>query len=488
MAASSPGASQPTKEEAKYLWHHRLHERVANETLAFFFMAIDPHYNREHTKRGVKQALARLGVLSYTLWEVIGEHDVVLQAWLPPRLDIPKLQEELAAGLIGRIAFRVDMLTMTVERFLCHGMWEDQPDLDEHVTRSVDSRHYTVLNGPARVPGAAISRYKAAGLIRTVPKYNTIKFFIRITNPQVPMNEYDHDQLVELAKDGIREAGVEDPVLMRVRGDGGMYLLSGRVAPKGFESIPFLTDHFLHQRGVLEHLRCRTTTHISALYGPVDRREQLLPEELDSPVTGGIGAEWLPSMLLRPEDDRLEFKSAAFTDVDQKVGRDLKRPPRTREQQVDVIAKAVCGILNAAGGYVVIGVAELAHYSIEELEAVYGPTPCVGGRAVIGVAAEYPDATGWDNYQRQLAAKLVRRMSPGAAAWLKYHPVAVEDHTVCVIEVRRPSKWFFMRENLSGTKIEVFYGRTGGETRPFWGQDMTDFQDAHPRTTRGERE
>jgi len=113
----------------------------------------------------------------------------------------------------------------------------------------------------------------------------------------------------------------------------------------------------------------------------------------------------LRAWLLQPEGDDLEFKSSAFTDVDHRVGR--KPTARTPNEQIFDIAKAVCGMLNAEGGTVVIGVAELDRYGPEELESPYRHPPMVGTRAILGIDAEH-DFPGWDRYQRKLADRCAR--------------------------------------------------------------------------------
>ena len=490
--ANRAARSRPPRVEAEpttWAWHYRLHERLANERLVCVLIGFDPSYGRERAKADVKKALNRIGVLSYTLWELIGEYDVMLEAWLPVNIDVTALREAIDEEVLNS---NVDMLTMTVDRVLHHWMWAEEPDFAQ-AKNIVESRHFRTLNGPSErsIPPAQLRRYRAAGLVERVPRYNTIKFFMRISNPRRGTNQETHVGLAELAREGLQDAEILCPVVMRVSGDGGLYLLSGRVPPAQFEQISVALGKSLSQHGLLESLRCRTTTHISAFHGPIDRREQLLPEEIEVEGDGHLTPLMVRSWLLRPEGAELEFKSSAFTDVDKAVGRSLSRPRRTKDQAAAEIAKAVCGMLNASGGYVVIGVAELDRYTLEELTAAYGHVPVEGDRAVLGVNKEYPDKSGWDNYERQLADKVGKHLSGGAASWLKFHPVEVEDRMVCAIEVGRPSRWFFLKEKVGDRNsrvIEVFYGRTGGQTRPLQGQEMMEFQEAHARTSRGDRE
>lgn len=445
-------------------------------------MGFDPYYNRQRTKGDVKRALRQLELQSYTIWELIGEHDFMLEAWLPTNVDVPTLQKNIRDQLPH---INSDMLTMTVDQVIQHWMWDPEIDLGQAEAVS-DSRHYSQLNGPGRtISRSVLAKYEQSNLIRKASRTNTIKFFLRITNPPKPTNEETHEQVVQRARAALGHSAIKSPVLMRVRGDGGSYLLTGRVKPADLEQITLALGESLGQDGFLEQLRCRTTTHLSALRCPIDRREQLLPEIADAPDVGPT-ADTLRSWLLQAEGDILEFKASAFTDVDDALGLRPAGQRRSKDVQCVEVAKAVCGMLNASGGHVVVGVAELDRYVLDALERVFGEPVVVGARALIGVEYEYPDKTGWDAYQRQVAGKLRKTLSSGVDAWLKYHPVEVEGRTVCVIEVRRPTRWYYLRETKGGP--EIFYGRTGGSTMPLSGRNVDDFQDAHPRTTRGPRD
>jgi hypothetical protein len=229
------------------------------------------------------------------------------------------------------------------------------------------------------------------------------------------------------------------------------------------------------------------TTNNAALPRLTEQRE-LVPDATVSipelPNQGRPTDQTLRSWLLQPEGDTLEFKSSAFTDVDHVVGRRPTRAPRTRDDKTAEVAKTACGMLNGSGGYVIVGIVDLERYSLDELNGAYGAVPRVDGRAVIGVNNEYPYNTGWEGYRRQLADAIDRKLSRGAAPWLRYHPVDFDGRTVCVLEVGRPPRFFFLRESKNGVISEVFYVRIGAQTKPVSGHEMVDFMEAYPRGNR----
>lgn len=468
----------------EYLWHHELHRRIANEQLAFILAAFDPSYSRVKTTPAVKTALEGLGVRSYAFWELIGEHDLMLQLWLPSGVTVHKAREAIAAAVP---AAQVDMLVMVVESYDSHWMWPEQLDF-ARAERVIDASDYVELNGPQsrKIPRARIQRYLTESYVHTAPRSRTIKFFIRVTSPRGPTTVQEQDAIRDQAR--LAAAKVRQAALMRVHGDNNSYLLTGRVLRKDFLDIAGAVGDVLGQSSVLEFMGCRTTTHISARYGALDRREQLLPDLLVDSALEPTEAD-VRSWLNRPETDDLEFKASAFTDVDAAIGK--RAAGRTLDQQVNEVAKAVCGILNTEGGTVIIGVAEMGEtgvYSADELRSRYGEVPQIGAKGIVGVDDEVrTQRRGWDSYDRKLRDKLVTLL-PDSGGWWSFHPVTIEGRTVAVIRIQRPSEFFYIVEPGQGRRLETFYGRMGGQTRALSGKAMDRFKEAHPRTIRGSGE
>lgn len=456
-----------------YLWHHEIHSRIGNEQLLFVLAGFDPVYKRERVIEETKRALTDLGIRSYALWELIGDHDLMIQAWLPRRVHA----DQFLSTLGERVSVEVDTTPMVVESFIDHWMWEDiNLDVAES---SVNPADYSHLN-EGFVPRTRVHNYRDAGYIHATPKTTRLKFFVRITNPHKSTNRSIENQIRQNIKRVFDDGIFSNGVVMKVSG-GGSYLITGRLATKHFTAIGDFFQPTFADSGVLESLRCRTITHISSLYSPLERVEQLLPL-LATDATQRPSDEDLGTWLHENESEDLEFKSSAFTDVDHKVGR--KDKPRSRADQLHEIAKAVVGLLNAAGGTVIVGVAELDKYSKEQLLQAYPEAKQVRDRLVIGVDSEF-NRSGWDAYQRSVATGLRRAIDGDIDGWVKYHDLRVGDLTVCVIRVRRPPKWFYVKStDKNGAITNEFYGRTGGETRALRGQMMDTFKEAHPRTTR----
>lgn len=456
-----------------YLWHHEIHSRIGNEQLVFVLAGFDPVYKRERVIEETKRALTDLGIRSYAIWELIGDHDLMIQAWLPTRVHADQFQITLGE----RVSVEVDTTSMVVESFIDHWMWKEiNLDVAES---SVNPTDYSLLN-EGFVPRPRLVSYTNAGYIHSTPKTSSMKFFVRITNPHKSTNRQIEDQIRHNIKKVFDDGIFSHGVVMKVRG-GASYLITGRLATKHFTAIGDFFQPTFADSGVLESLRCRTVTHLSSLYTPLERVEQLRPLR-EADATQKPTEEDLRTWLRENESDDLEFKASSFTDVDHKVGR--KPKPRSRAEQVHEIAKAIVGLLNAAGGTVIVGVAELDKYLKEELQRAYPDAKQVKGHLVIGVESEF-NRGGWDAYQRSLATALRKAIDGDIDGWVKYHELRLDERTVCVIRVRRPPKWFYVKStDKNGAVSNEFYGRTGGETRALRGQMMDTFKEAHPRTTR----
>jgi hypothetical protein len=458
-----------------YLWHHEIHTRIANEQLLYVLAGFDPVYKRDRVIEQTKQALADHGIRSYSLWELIGDHDLMIQAWLPARVHTDDFLSSLGEHVRS---VEVDTTPMVVESFIDHWMWREI-DLDQ-AEASIIPEDYSNLN-EGFVPKSRLNNYLKAGYIHATPKANRLKFFIRITNPHRGTSRTTEDEIRDNIKKLFANPIFSNGIVMKVTG-GASYLITGRLASSSFTAIGELFTPTFAESGVLESLRCRTTTHLSALYGPVKRVEQLLPLPM-SDATQKPSDEDLQSWLKENESDDLEFKASAFTDVDHKVGR--KDKPRKRAEQAHEVAKAVVGLLNAAGGTVIIGVAELDKYSKEQLLRAYPGSTQVRDRLVIGVESEFLKG-GWDAYQRSLARALDNTIDGEIVGWVKYHELRLGDKTLCVIRVRRPPSWYYVRSvDKNGAVTSDFFGRTGAETVLLRGQKMDQFKQANPRTTRG---
>ena len=459
-----------------YLWHVDFHRQVANEQLAFMLISFYPVYRRDTALERVKQVLVKQGVLSYAIWELIGTDDILLQAWLPHLGSTDSFMKNLME------VATVEALDMTVQTIISHWMWHE--DVSPAEFQTVNPAHYITLNGPSQksIPGREITRYIYKRYIHRLPRERTYKFFIRLTNTTKSFNKDQLDSVVHKCRDLIASPRVSNASLMRISGQGGLYLISGRLKRDDLEALSELIDD-LYSDGLLAALNIKSITHISSRCGPVDRREQLLAD-VNSDLQQAPDSELLDTLLLQPEGDELEFKSSCFKDIDFLAGKRLEK--QTEEARFRDIAKAVCGMLNTRGGLVVVGVAEADHYDLDQMRSIVDEVEVIGDRYVIAVNHEYGQRGGWDAYERKVVSQIRKMIEGSTDGWVEVHRVLWKgrhNRALCVIKVRRPPTWYWLvdKSKTGGQPRKVFYGRQGGQTNEYSGSNMDDFRGAHPR-------
>src|SRR4051812_44958174 len=100
-------SSEPASEEARwrtrprYVWHHRMHEDFAQERMAFVQLKFEPTYHRDWALQQLRSAFRETHVVSYTVWELFGDVDLLIRLWLPPSLSMKELTRGLDEALSG---------------------------------------------------------------------------------------------------------------------------------------------------------------------------------------------------------------------------------------------------------------------------------------------------------------------------------------------------------------------------------------------------
>jgi hypothetical protein len=461
---------------SNYLWHHDLHRRAASERLYFFAFEFYPNYDQTIAVGQIKTALRANRIVSYVVWELLGNVDLLVKLWVPSQVDLATLKSALADSISYPHQFR--MVPFSVERTLHHWLWPDEitdggrlPDLPHRLMVS--------LNGPSPPTATAVKPLVDNGLVHRLRSQRTMKFFVRIT-PGDARSDGDDLYLENELNNRVcsvvhRAADIMSPSIFL--GDGfARYLITGRVDPRKWETISTQLVDSINDLGMNLYRGKRTLTHVSAFADAVDRREQLLAA--DSVNTSE--SLTLDDLLAREESRTLEFKASAFMNVTNAVRNRDALKPDIRMQ--DTIVKAVTGMLNAVGGIIAIGVAESSEFTLDELGTIYNTPEAQGNYIVVGVQQEYP-RKAWDGYERRLRQLLARHIEPDPSGWIEFERA---DHTagpVALVLVRRPDGWFFARGGGKSLGSPRFAARIGNETLWLEGRAMDEYRESNPRTT-----
>lgn len=179
-----------------------------------------------------------------------------------------------------------------------------------------------------------------------------------------------------------------------------------------------------------------------------DGVEQLWDAESFAPPAGGLA-----ELLKLGESQTLEFKSSA---------RWNSHTGGVDKRLEHVVVKTICGLLNAHGGKLLIGVNDHA-----EVLGIDGDMRTLGSRA------------GRDGYELFLRQLLENSLSVPTAGIVQIGFEDVGDAEVCVVSVASSGKPVFAKSLDGGAGHIEFWLRVGNATRQLHGDDMLDYRNSH---------
>ena len=212
--------------------------------------------------------------------------------------------------------------------------------------------------------------------------------------------------------------------------------------------------------------RLKTQVHLHAL--PVgweqldyptflERRRDLMAKV----VREGFEALWadaprrtevtVPDLISSGESQTLEFKSTARVNLHTK---------QTDPRMEHVIVKTVCGLLNAEGGRLLIGVDDSG--------------------SILGLdedMASLGNKGNPDGYELHLRQLLDANLSSPTVHTVRIRFDHIENRTICVISVAASGKPVFAKP-VKGSGDE-FWVRTGNATKQYHGEGLVDYIDSH---------
>lgn len=165
------------------------------------------------------------------------------------------------------------------------------------------------------------------------------------------------------------------------------------------------------------------------------------------------GAKSLADYLALEESQTLEFKSSARWNV---------RAGMADKKMEQVIVKAVCGLLNAEGGTLLIGVDD--------------DGKVLGLDADLGTLGKKQDLDGFELFLRQL---LDNALSVPTAGKVRIRFESSEGKDVCLVSVASSAKPVFARPAESGGKASDFWVRVGNQTKQLHGDELVVYTDDH---------
>lgn len=457
-----------------FLWHPLVHRKWGNERLYFWRMGFFPTYDRTEIENGLLRTLEAHDIQSYTCYELIGVHDLLLRAWVPDSESQSDVEESLITNLSGANLRLCDGFVES--RTARHWVWGDgrpveDPEEDSFAELMTNSAIRKIQEEPQRHPELR-DQFLRAKLIGNADHAKGLKFFLVVTSSAEANSLFVIKRLekrlletLDNAPDGISERSL-------YAGQGfGRFLIMGRVE---FDKFHLIGEYFVNELNEQLHVEfvARPYTHLSAFDAPLMRQDRLLPREEDE--ADQLSTEIPIEDLLRSEEsDMLEVKGSAFLDLKRLIVGDHEANWKN-EKVVHSVLKTVTAFLNSSGGRLIIGALESEAFNETDVAAQLGDVSILGSYFCVGVEVDYLDG-GWDAFERRLREVIQARIAPNPDPHITITRRVVRDRVLCQVLVR-PSRreWFY----LDGEELFV---RHGNKTDPLVGPDADRHKESHPR-------
>ncbi len=458
-----------------YMWHPRIHQRWADEELAFWRFAFFPTYRKDRIIEKIDLAMREHSVGSCVLYETLGVFDLFLATWLPVS-SLERFEKSLELSLVSESLQFVE--SFVVSRTLRHWVWDDgEGGLREPSAATLEERLDAGLI--ARANSGELSPEESRGLDAAnvlarvdPPPADGIPFIIVVSSAIYSLTTDSRGklarQLVELSE--------RYPITARALFEGsgfGLHVLTGVVDAARFGIVAKLSND-LNQLAEHSALTARPYTHICV--DPVSiYYAETLRLDGQSDVRGG-------DLLASSDAHRVAVEPSARLDWRTWLeGRESA--PSLEEQLIDDgLITTVVGMLNADGGQVVVGALRgevpLADGLVRDQPRL-ADYPHEGDYICIGVNHEY-GARGWDGFELELRDQLATKIDPPptSACSISRRPVGSVDMCVINVEPRR-STWYY--RYLGPTEPVRFYVRRDGRTVSYDGSAADAYKRSQPR-------
>jgi hypothetical protein len=491
------------------VWHDQIHESQDLARLQFWRFSFSPSYDRPEIFKSMRALFKEVGITSYTVYETLGNYDLLLRSWVPRDRAPDDLEDDFKEALRS-------LRLWSINYVICHtaSHWadteadqedtadpeadpEDWPALDDPVIAEVSEFNRSQVEGNPVARSASIQGLVGTGALKVVPTDTRgVRFFIVFDHPRVPFNpgQRKHAQsTIQKACDEVEKEWVANdpggpcPQVSIYEGTGPMteFLIMARAPHTHFHRFVSTLLAALRACGLDDQYDIRPYTHVLA-----DEMFSAFAE--DRPVSAEDGA---PKIEINEEEtESLEYKAT--------FALNLRGYIETGRQQLDKkvvhgVARATCGLLNSPnGGKLMLGVLETRRelektkdklgylarlreefdFEIDPSEINNPPNALIGIEAEVGEGKIFADV---DAYKRRLVQVLQSQIHPNPMPFTTIEVRQEGGRSVCVLTVKPGNVWFWGRD-LAG-KHDEFYVREAGTTRAYSGVESDLFKQANPR-------
>jgi hypothetical protein len=483
--------------QVTFQWHPAVHERWGEERLHFWFLKYRSIYDRSRYVKQLETLFMKLGIRSYTIYELIGGYDLLVRVWVPHTVRTTALADQLYG--LEKV---VEADQFKVQDTYRHWPWRERNgggygirkpeplDIDAGPLRSDlvalngASNHVSLLeqNGNGGPPSRRrptrkelselFRRYEQANLL-VRPRYRNrgIKFGVLVSSQRGNPEQLSiiTSEISEKVDKACRRGTLNEASLYFGQGlENGRYFILARV--------PYLRYHEVNDwllapiNRLMGIVATRTVTYGISTPGWVAHRETIAIPDLKPQAVPDDPVE----MLSWEESQTFEVKGSGLFDLDGWIKRD---ECVDEEKIIKVLARAVVALLNSGGGIVLLGALEEEKYpeaSDKHKRLGNYESLRIGNYLCIGIDREMKKRGGWDPYVRHLRQKLLKHIRGSSEFWVEPFQKRVvtcpdgRRRTLLAIPIVQPDEWFYLDD-------DAFIVRRGPATSRLRGKEMTDY-------------
>ncbi|HEX6602043.1 MAG TPA: hypothetical protein VF030_05325 [Solirubrobacterales bacterium] len=467
----------------KLQWHPRVHETVGGETLHYWFLSFTSNFEWERLRGELRQVLDEHGVLSYALYELMGDYDIVLRVWLPTgtgsKFEV-SLQERLAMFSLAR-ADRYNVVKVIRHwPFNAEGAG-DIDSLDEEdglplngVVQEVNDR---LLEEAPAEGDSTLEGLLATHLLGPPLQNNDGGSGVKIVTLIKPVHALPPQQKQALGR-RIAEVLDQQPLikqrsLYQLEGWNPAFLLTCQAPQENFFTFREKLIHDLSP--MLEPVGARTNSYSCASRDLVMFQDLITPPEQRN--ESRISEPAVNELLQLEESVTLEVKGSAFAPLDPWLfnGEELAESTRFFHRGV---LRAIVAFLNTEGGSVVIGGLEAPRYRDRLPSDRLAEFQLIGAYLCCGIRDPSYTERHWDVYERKLSETITSSVTPDPLDLLNIRKERFEGFDFCVIDVRgaQGKGWHYLDPQRDGTGPQ-FLVRIGARTVELGGHEADRYKE-----------
>jgi hypothetical protein len=450
-------------QQQKFQWHPRVHEVAGEESLHYWFLSFASNFEWERLRGVLRKLLDQHGVISYALYELMGDYDMLLRVWLPSGTASKfgsSLQDDLAVFSLARAE------RYNVESVIRH--WPFAPrgvgaikDLSDGEALPSNGRIQEVnklLAKSGAFDDKLLNSSLRKRLIGPPVKNRDEEPGVKIVTLIKPVRGLTPDMKRGLGNQVARvldeQRDIRQRSLYQVEGWDAAFLLTCLAPEEKF--FAFRERLIRDLSPLLEATGARTNSYSCASRNLVMFQDRVAPPAHHQ--NGSLPEPGIPDLLSLEESATLEVKGSAFAPLDPWLlkGEGLAESGRFFQRGV---LRAIVAFLNGEGGSVVIGGLEPNRYEKRLHDERLSNFPMIGAYLCPGLLDPTFEEKGWDAYERKIGESIAKNVSP-VPSGLRIRKERYEGVDFCVIDVpsNRQEEWHYLEPPKAPSQFLVRQG------------------------------